>query len=83
MALTPEKIDVDKIELLCEPKLVIEVGPDSKTQYKVTLGLSWQPPELLYGGNEYEISISDRHVDTEGIHNPFIHRVMVSAKVNM
>ena len=80
LAIAPGRVDSSTIRLQCKPQLVLEMLPNVKTQYKITVGLSWEPPYWLHGGNRYEVSISDRVLgnDGSGINNPLKVVVMVS-----
>ena len=76
-ALQPDKINAETIKPMCEPPLELVKVPGSRTQLRITLGLTWEPPVRQYGGYKYEISISDRHVDRDdGINNPFRQEVV-------
>ena len=79
IALSPGKIDAGSIALNYDTKPRIEAVAGIKTQYKITLGLTWEPPEPLHGANEYEITIADRHVNNNdsGVLNPFTKHVNV------
>ena len=60
LALPPGEVDSDTIKLDCEHGFSLVALPEKDTrQYNLTLGLSWEPPEVLHGGNQYRVSISD------------------------
>ena len=75
----PGIIDSSTIRFNCSSPLNIEALPAIKTQYNVTLGLSWKPPKLFHGATQYEVSVRDRAVGSDGlqINNPLTIMVMV------
>lgn len=75
-ALPPGVIDSSTIELDCDQELKIDPVPGHRNQYKITLSLKWSPPELVHGGNQYEVYISDK--TTVDINNPHKEIVIVS-----
>ena len=79
LAQAPGLIDLSTIIFNCSSPLNIEALPGIKTQYKVSLGLSWEPPQLFHGSTQYEVSISDKAVSSDGsqINNPLTIMVMV------
>ena len=77
MAVQPGVIDTDSIRLQCEHDLLLEKVTDAKTQYEISLALSWKPPVLRYGGYRYEIYVGDKDItDEDRINNPFIYTVV-------
>ena len=79
LAQAPGLIDYSTIKFNCSSPLNIEALPGIKTQYKVSLGLSWKPPQLFHGATQYEVFVSDRAVGSNGsqINNPLTIMVMV------
>ena len=80
LGIPPGTIEADLIELQCQPPLSLTVVPEIGTQFVLTLGLRWEPPDPLNGGNLYEITISDRHIENDGsgITNPLRYVVQVN-----
>ena len=75
LAVPPAIINVTTIQLKCTPALSLKPVPETNTQFVITVALSWDPPSPLHGGNQYEISISDRHINDPGINNPLTYFV--------
>ena len=71
------------IKILEEPPFKVE-EVEGLQQYRVTLGLSWDPPLTPYGADQYQVYIGDRAQGSSNIVNPLIiEKVRFTASIRV